>query len=73
MYGTLVGDGSLWPTIGPTNCFFLHGVHAFSIGKLLIGLKICNWLIEIKSSIIIDVRNFINMFPWEKKSLCGES
>jgi hypothetical protein len=48
-------------------------VHAFSIGKLLIGLKMCNWLIEIKSSIIIDVRNFINMFPWEKKSLCGES
>jgi hypothetical protein len=26
----------------------------------------CKWLIEVKNSIIIDVRNFENMFPWEK-------
>jgi hypothetical protein len=38
MDGTLVGDGSLWPNIGPTNYLFLHGVHAFSIGKLF------NWV-----------------------------
>jgi hypothetical protein len=33
----------------------------------------CKWLIEIKNSIIIDVRNFENMFPWEKNVFCGES
>jgi hypothetical protein len=38
MDGTLVGDGSLQPNIGPTNYLFLHGVHAFSIGKLF------NWV-----------------------------
>jgi hypothetical protein len=49
------------------------GCMHFQLENYLIGLKMCNWLIEIKSSIIIDVRNFKNMFPWEKKSLCGES
>jgi hypothetical protein len=46
----------------------------FQLENYLIGLKMCKWLIEIKSSIIIDARNFENMFPWEKKnSHCGES
>ncbi len=30
----LVGDDSFWPNIRPCNCLLLHGVHAFSIGKL---------------------------------------